>query len=281
MTGAAARLRLVGVGLAPELSRLRAAEADRLEAVRVGRPGLPWRMALLAVAAHLAALLALVWLGRLVLPKAPPEPIAISIVSETAPQGTIQPTPTPKTSPLPHPAPPAPSAAPSSSSYRPPVRSPAPALPAPTSPKASLPPPPPAAPAPPPKAVPAPPKPARDVALPQPAAAPSMSGAKIKAQKQAAVTVAVLHPAVAFADNQAPDYPRAAILAGEQGVVRFRLIVGKDGRVERFELTQSSGYADLDASVREAALGWRYQPATRGGVQVPSIVTFHVRFVPQ
>lgn len=275
MTGAAARLRLVGVALAPELSRLRAAEADRLQAMRIARPGWPWRMALLAVAAHLAAVVALLWLGRLVLPKPPPEPIAISIVSETAPQGTIQ--PTPKTSPLPHPAPPAPSAAPSSSPQTPPTRSPAPALSAPPSPKADLPPP---APAPTPVAAPAPPKPAREVAKALPPAAPSMSGAKIKAQKQAAVTVAVLHPAVAFADNQAPDYPRAAILAGEQGVVRFRLIVGPDGRVERFELTQSSGYADLDASVRTAALGWRYQPATRGGVEVPSIVTFHVRFVP-
>ncbi|WP_026439742.1 energy transducer TonB [Acidocella facilis] len=278
MTGAAARLRLVGVALAPELSRLRAAEADRLQAVRIARPGWPWRMALLALAAHLAAIVALLWLGRLVLPKPPPEPIAISIVSETAPQGTIQ--PTPKTSPLPHPAPPAPSAAPSSSPQTPPTRSPAPALPAPPSPKADLPPPPPPAPAPTPVAAPAPPKPAREVAKALPPAAPSMSGAKIKAQKQAAVTVAVLHPAVAFADNQAPDYPRAAILAGEQGVVRFRLIVGPDGRVERFELTQSSGYADLDASVRTAALSWRYQPATRGGVEVPSIVTFHVRFVP-
>ncbi|WBO58013.1 hypothetical protein GT370_12135 [Acidocella sp. MX-AZ03] len=141
MTGAAARLRLVGVALAPELSRLRAAEADRLQAVRIARPGWPWRMALLAVAAHLAAVVALLWLGRLVLPKPPPEPIAISIVSETAPQGTIQ--PTPKTSPLPHPAPPAPSAAPSSSPQTPPTRSPAPALPAPPSPKADLPPPPP------------------------------------------------------------------------------------------------------------------------------------------
>jgi TonB family protein len=116
--------------------------------------------------------------------------------------------------------------------------------------------------------------------MPKPAAQ-SARGAKIKAEKMASVTVAVTHPAVAFADNQAPDYPPWAQDAGEQGVVRLKLFIAADGRVRNVVLTQSSGYADLDASARAAAMGWRYQPAMRKGVAVPSIVQFFVKFLPR
>ncbi|GAN82169.1 energy transducer TonB [Acidocella aminolytica] len=113
---------------------------------------------------------------------------------------------------------------------------------------------------------------------PMPQAAPRQMA--VQARETSSQAVEVLHPAVPFADNRAPDYPQAAIAAGERGVVRFKLYLGADGRVRRFQLTQSSGYADLDASVRAAALGWRYHPATRGKVAVPFVVTFHVEFVP-
>jgi TonB family protein len=44
------------------------------------------------------------------------------------------------------------------------------------------------------------------------------------------------------------DYPAAAIRAGEQGLVGFRLDVGKDGRVTGCAITASSGSAILDST---------------------------------
>jgi protein TonB len=44
------------------------------------------------------------------------------------------------------------------------------------------------------------------------------------------------------------DYPAAALRAGEQGIVRFRLVIGQDGRVTGCAITESSGSAILDSS---------------------------------
>lgn len=46
----------------------------------------------------------------------------------------------------------------------------------------------------------------------------------------------------------ASDYPPSALANGEQGVVRFRLLVGEDGRVRDCAITVSSGSAALDAA---------------------------------
>ncbi|HTQ71348.1 MAG TPA: energy transducer TonB [Acidocella sp.] len=238
MTGSVARLSpalLAGAPLNAGAVPLRARLADRLEPELARTARWPWRLAVLAGAAHLALAALVLLVSRGHLPRPPPEPVAISVVSETTPQGA----------------------------NTPPMPSPQPA--APPSPVAELPPPPPPAP--------------QNPRIPKPTAR-TARGAKIKAEKMASTTVAVTHQAVPFADNQAPYYPRSAIMAHEQGVVRFKLYLSADGRVRNFVLIQSSGYADLDASVRAAAMGWHYQPAMRRGVAVPSVVQFHVKFLP-
>ncbi|HEX8625334.1 MAG TPA: energy transducer TonB [Allosphingosinicella sp.] len=58
------------------------------------------------------------------------------------------------------------------------------------------------------------------------------------------------------------DYPAAAVQAGEEGAVGFRLTVGRDGRVTACSVTASSGSASLDSTTcalitRRA----RFQPA--------------------
>ena len=220
-----------------------ASAADRLEAETKRQAGWPWRFAAVAGLAHLGLAIMLVLAGRVHLPAPPPEPISIQVVSETVPQGDSA--ARPATQALPVPPPPLPNQ----------IAAPLP-LPPPSPPRIQM------------------------AAVPKPAA-PAAAGAKIKAQKMASVTVAVTHQAIPFADNQAPDYPQSAIDAGEQGVARFVLYLGADGRVQKFQLTQSSGYAELDANVRAAAMGWRYQPAMRNGVAVPSRIAFFVKFAPR
>ena len=59
------------------------------------------------------------------------------------------------------------------------------------------------------------------------------------------------------------DYPAAAIRAGEQGDVGFRLDVGPNGRVARCTITESSGSAILDsATCRMLTSRARFTPAT-------------------
>ncbi|MGE4480923.1 energy transducer TonB [Acidocella sp.] len=262
------RLSLVGLaqgGRAVGGSVLRARLADRLEPGLAPAREWPWPVMLIVLGIHLGLAALLLLAGRAHIP-APPEQIAINIVSETAPHGAETPQP------VSNPASPAAarpvSAQPEALPLPPPAFPSVPLAAASSSPVADLPAPPPT---PPPPPRPAPPKPV----------APEAGATKIAARKTAATTVAVLHPAVPFADNQAPDYPAAALAAGERGVVRFKLYLGPDGRVRRFVLTQSSGYADLDESARVAAMGWRYRPAMRGGVAVAAVVPFFVNFEPR
>ena len=59
------------------------------------------------------------------------------------------------------------------------------------------------------------------------------------------------------------DYPAAAVRAGEQGDVGFRLDVGPNGRVTRCTVTSSSGSAILDAATcRMLTQRARFTPAT-------------------
>lgn len=70
------------------------------------------------------------------------------------------------------------------------------------------------------------------------------------------------------------DYPAAAIRAGEQGTARIRFVVDANGRVSSCEVTESSGSAVLDsASCALTMRRFRFQPATRDGVPIQSVVT--------
>jgi protein TonB len=60
----------------------------------------------------------------------------------------------------------------------------------------------------------------------------------------------------------ADDYPAAALRAGEEGVVRYRLTVNRDGRVSQCVVTASSGSASLDGTTcRIMTARARFTPA--------------------
>ena len=59
------------------------------------------------------------------------------------------------------------------------------------------------------------------------------------------------------------DYPSMSIKLEEQGVSKFRVTVGTDGRVEACEILRSSGHARLDAATCKLVTGRaRFNPAT-------------------
>lgn len=78
--------------------------------------------------------------------------------------------------------------------------------------------------------------------------------------------------------NAPPDYPAAARRRGEEGIVRLSLRVGIDGQVTGAEVVTTSGYPDLDRAALDAARGWRFRPASRGGLPVAATLTTAVHF---
>jgi TonB family protein len=78
-----------------------------------------------------------------------------------------------------------------------------------------------------------------------------------------------------------PPYPRSAVEAGAEGDVILQFVVQEDGFVdpESIVVKKSSGFADLDkAAVDEAALNWRFRPATLNGKPVSAPHRFRVVF---
>lgn len=77
------------------------------------------------------------------------------------------------------------------------------------------------------------------------------------------------------------DYPSNAFRDRREGDVRYRLHFGVDGRVNRCDIIQSSGHADLDAAtckyVRRRA---RFEPATNGNAElVPGSLSYTYHWV--
>jgi periplasmic protein TonB len=79
-------------------------------------------------------------------------------------------------------------------------------------------------------------------------------------------------------DNPRPVYPPAAIARGWQGKVVLRLSVDAEGRVDRVEIAEGSGFAVLDEAAAAAARQWRFHPARQRGAPVGASVLLPVVF---
>ena len=72
-----------------------------------------------------------------------------------------------------------------------------------------------------------------------------------------------------------PEYPPGFVVHGAEGKGRFRLTINpKSGEVDEVKIVESCGYKDLNELAAKALLQWRFQPGTRGPVEVP--VEFYV-----
>ena len=99
-------------------------------------------------------------------------------------------------------------------------------------------------------------KPSAHAALPAPAAPAAAAGP----------------PVPGFAELSAckPDYPRASLMAEEQGTVKLQFVVGADGQLVRSTVLKSSGYPDLDKATVKALSRCRFRAAERDGVKIES-----------
>ncbi|NMM76153.1 energy transducer TonB [Acidovorax sp. SRB_14] len=70
----------------------------------------------------------------------------------------------------------------------------------------------------------------------------------------------------AYLNNPAPSYPAISKRMGEQGKVLLRVFIDEQGRPQKVEVKQSSGYDRLDRQAQDAVVRWRFVPGKRGGV---------------
>ena len=77
----------------------------------------------------------------------------------------------------------------------------------------------------------------------------------------------------------APAYPRDALVAGIQGTVTLRVLVGEDGSPLEVSIERSSGNRSLDNAARQQVLRkWKFQPATDNGRAVQAYGLIPVDF---
>lgn len=82
-----------------------------------------------------------------------------------------------------------------------------------------------------------------------------------------------------LAGNPAPQYPRNALRAGNEGTVLVRAEVDAAGVPTELELTRRSGDRELDRAALNAVRGWRFDPAMENGRAVASAVQVPIEFV--
>lgn len=82
----------------------------------------------------------------------------------------------------------------------------------------------------------------------------------------------------AIAHNPPPTYPLMARRHGWSGTVLLRVQIDRVGKVDRVEVTQSSGHQLLDQSALKAVNDWLFQPATVNHRGVASEVLLPVQF---
>ena len=86
------------------------------------------------------------------------------------------------------------------------------------------------------------------------------------------------HRSAEAIDAPPPPYPLAARRRGLEGRVVLRLGLDAEGRVDDVRVERSSGSETLDGAAVEAARGWRFRPARRGGRAVAASLLVPIRF---
>jgi protein TonB len=72
-------------------------------------------------------------------------------------------------------------------------------------------------------------------------------------------------PAVFDAKSCKAEYPKAALMNEEQGVVSMLFLVSAEGRVLESKLDKTSGYKNLDKAALSAVSACKFKPGSKDG----------------
>jgi protein TonB len=98
--------------------------------------------------------------------------------------------------------------------------------------------------------------------VPPPPAPPAPTPAPVS---QAPAATPNVPPSPLMSNAASFAYPMEAKLKHWEGVVRLRVLVGLDGRVQEISVLRSSGHEVLDKAALKAVREWRFKPAMRAG----------------
>jgi protein TonB len=83
---------------------------------------------------------------------------------------------------------------------------------------------------------------------------------------------------IEYIEAPRPAYPAASKRMGEEGVVRFRVLVNTAGKAEKVDIIHSSGSSRLDEEVRRAVMRAVFKPHIENGeaitVSADGVITF-------
>ncbi|MDP1999924.1 MAG: energy transducer TonB [Rhodoferax sp.] len=82
-----------------------------------------------------------------------------------------------------------------------------------------------------------------------------------------------------YLQNPRPAYPGLSKRLGEQGKVLVRVFIEVDGKAQKAEIKQSSGFERLDQAALATVLRWRYVPGKRAGVAESMWFNVPINFV--
>ncbi len=93
-------------------------------------------------------------------------------------------------------------------------------------------------------------------------------------------TVSVIPPqfGAAYLNNPKPAYPASARRMGMEGVVTLKVLVSREGKAVKIDISRSSGYKLLDNAAAEAVKNWRFVPARQGETPIDEWVLVPVAF---
>lgn len=83
---------------------------------------------------------------------------------------------------------------------------------------------------------------------------------------------------VAYLNNPAPEYPKLAKRAGEEGRVILKVLVSPEGRPDSVEISKGSGFERLDTAALNAVKQWRFVPARKGEKTISAFVMVPLAF---
>ena len=82
-----------------------------------------------------------------------------------------------------------------------------------------------------------------------------------------------------YLQNPKPAYPPMSKRLGEQGKVVVRVLIEVDGKAQKADIKQSSGFDRLDQAALNTVLRWRYVPGKRAGVTEAMWFNVPINFV--
>ncbi len=72
-------------------------------------------------------------------------------------------------------------------------------------------------------------------------------------------------PAIFDSKNCKAEYPKAALMNEEQGVVSMAFLVSADGKVLESKLEKTSGFKSLDKAAMSAITACKFKPGSKDG----------------